>query len=135
MSDPNEKREEAIKRVEAKRAFRFHAAIYGVVNLLLIVVWGPDGRSWDISGPSGRSSGGIIGFRYSGHLPRISGRLPAEADLRRTKSGAKWSGAHERRTARSGLVPYSIADRFDSVKEKGKPTLPWAAQSGGFSTT
>jgi 2TM domain-containing protein len=46
MTDQNERRQAAIKRVEAKRAFRFHAALYAAVNLLLIVVWALTGARY-----------------------------------------------------------------------------------------
>jgi fatty acid desaturase len=46
MTDENERREAAIKRVEAKRAFRFHAALYAAVNLLLIIVWAVTGARY-----------------------------------------------------------------------------------------
>jgi len=46
MTDQNDKRDAAIKRVEAKRAFRFHLALYGAVNLLLIVVWAITGAGY-----------------------------------------------------------------------------------------
>jgi|SRR5208337_64289 len=46
MTDQNEKRDAAIKRVEAKRAFRFHLALYGAVNLLLIAIWAITGAGY-----------------------------------------------------------------------------------------
>jgi len=46
MTDQDERRQAAIKRVEAKRAFRFHAALYVVVNLLLIIVWALTGARY-----------------------------------------------------------------------------------------
>jgi hypothetical protein len=39
MTDQNDKREAAVKRVKAKRGFRFHAVIYLVVNTVLLIVW------------------------------------------------------------------------------------------------
>ncbi len=50
--------------MEAKRAFRFHAAIYGVVNLLLIVVWTLTGAGyfWPIWPILGWGVG--VGFHY-----------------------------------------------------------------------
>ena len=55
MTDEDEQRKAAIKRIEAKRAFRMHLALYVLVNLLLIVVWALTGRGylwpvWPISG-------------------------------------------------------------------------------------
>ena len=36
----------AIKRIRAKRAFGLHAAVYGVINFLLIAVWALTGRGY-----------------------------------------------------------------------------------------
>ena len=38
--------EAAIERIEAKRGFRIHAAVYATVNLLLIVVWAITSRKY-----------------------------------------------------------------------------------------
>jgi hypothetical protein len=46
MTDQNDKREAAIKRVKAKRGFRIHLAIYLVVNALLVVVWALSGARY-----------------------------------------------------------------------------------------
>jgi len=46
MSDQDERRNAAIERVKAKRAFQFHLALYVVVNLLLIVVWALTGAGY-----------------------------------------------------------------------------------------
>jgi 2TM domain len=46
MTDQNDKREAAIKRVKAKRGFRIHLAIYLVVNALLVVVWALSGAGY-----------------------------------------------------------------------------------------
>jgi 2TM domain len=46
VTDQNDKRQAAIGRVKAKRAFRFHLTIYVVVNLLLIVVWALTGLGY-----------------------------------------------------------------------------------------
>jgi hypothetical protein len=39
MTDVNDKRAAAIRRLEAKRAFNLHATIYVAVNVLLIAIW------------------------------------------------------------------------------------------------
>ena len=39
MESQSEARDQAIKRLEAKRAFLRHAATYVVVNLFLIFIW------------------------------------------------------------------------------------------------
>jgi 2TM domain len=46
MTDENQRREAAIKRVKAKRGFRLHVAIYALVNLLLIVIWALTGAGY-----------------------------------------------------------------------------------------
>jgi hypothetical protein len=46
MTDQDDKRAAAVKRIEAKRAFRFHLALYLVVNLLLIVIWASTARGY-----------------------------------------------------------------------------------------
>ncbi len=46
MTDQNDKREAAIKRVKARRGFRIHLAIYLVVNALLVVVWAMSGAGY-----------------------------------------------------------------------------------------
>ena len=45
MTDPNDKRKAAIKRLEAGRAFKLQAACddFIAVNLLLIVIWAMTG--------------------------------------------------------------------------------------------
>ncbi|MGO9744143.1 MAG: 2TM domain-containing protein [Roseiarcus sp.] len=55
MSDADPRREAAIKRLEAKRAFNLHVALYVLVNGLLIVIWAFSGRGyfwpiWPIAG-------------------------------------------------------------------------------------
>jgi hypothetical protein len=37
--DDAELRKAAVRRLEAKRGFHAHAIVYGLVNLLLVVVW------------------------------------------------------------------------------------------------
>jgi hypothetical protein len=46
MTDADTRREAAIKRLEAKRGFRVHAAIYAIVNLLLVAIWAFSGHSY-----------------------------------------------------------------------------------------
>src|ERR1700735_2981379 len=76
MTDQNDKREAAIKRVKAKRGFRIHLAIYLVVNALLLVVWALSGARyfWPIPGDAG------VGNRIG--IPRLE-RIPQTADLGR----------------------------------------------------
>ncbi len=46
MADADMRREAAIKRLEAKRGFAVHAAIYVIVNLLLVVIWAFSGHDY-----------------------------------------------------------------------------------------
>ncbi len=39
MTDADERRRAAIKRLEARRGFQIHATVYVAVNLLLIAIW------------------------------------------------------------------------------------------------
>jgi hypothetical protein len=55
MADADPRRDAALKRLKAKRAFSIHAAMYGIVNVLLIVVWAVSGSGyfwpiWPIAG-------------------------------------------------------------------------------------
>ena len=55
MTDVDPRREAAIKRLEAKRAFSIHAAMYIIVNVSLVVVWAVTGPRyfwpiWPIAG-------------------------------------------------------------------------------------
>ena len=40
MDDADKRRDAAIMRIEAKRGFNVHAALYLIVNLLLVFIWG-----------------------------------------------------------------------------------------------
>ncbi len=46
MTDANLRREAAIKRLEARRAFNLHVMLYLAVNLLLIVIWAVTGSRY-----------------------------------------------------------------------------------------
>jgi hypothetical protein len=46
MTEQNERREAAVKRVKAKRGFRIHVAIYLVVSTLLVVIWALSGAAY-----------------------------------------------------------------------------------------
>jgi hypothetical protein len=48
-------RETAVRRLEARRDFRTHAAVYVIVNALLVVIWAASGAGyfwpiWPIAG-------------------------------------------------------------------------------------
>lgn len=44
--DESERREAALARVKAKRDFRNHAAVYGIVNAMLVVIWALSGQGY-----------------------------------------------------------------------------------------
>jgi hypothetical protein len=46
MTEQNDKREAAVKRVKAKRGFKTHVAIYLVVSTLLVVIWALSGARY-----------------------------------------------------------------------------------------
>ncbi len=46
MTEQNDSREAAIRRVKAKRGFWAHLAIYLVVNALIVVVWAYSGPAY-----------------------------------------------------------------------------------------
>jgi len=46
MDDAEKRREAAIKRLEAKRGFNVHVAVYVIVNALLIVIWAFSGQGY-----------------------------------------------------------------------------------------
>ncbi len=51
MDPQEERRQRAIRRVEAKRSFRMHLAVYVVVNAFLVFIWGttsPGDYFWPI---------------------------------------------------------------------------------------
>ncbi len=55
MADLTDRREAALRRVKAKRDFRNHAAVYVVVNTMLVVIWAISGAGyfwpiWPIAG-------------------------------------------------------------------------------------
>ena len=46
MTAMNERRENALKRIKAKRDFRNHVAIYLIVNAMLVVIWAASGGGY-----------------------------------------------------------------------------------------
>jgi hypothetical protein len=43
MDDPGRRREDAVKRLKAKRDFKNHLAAYVLVDALLVVIWATQG--------------------------------------------------------------------------------------------
>lgn len=55
MDDLEGRREAAVKRLNAKRAFKNHLAVYLIVNTMLVVIWAVSGQGyfwpvWSIAG-------------------------------------------------------------------------------------
>jgi hypothetical protein len=46
MTDQNERRAAAIRRLKAKRAFALQAALFVLVNILLVAIWASTGRGY-----------------------------------------------------------------------------------------
>ncbi len=46
MTDQDERRAAAIRRLKAKRGFEIHAAVFVAVNVLLVAVWASTGRGY-----------------------------------------------------------------------------------------
>lgn len=44
--DDGERREAALARLEAKREFRSHVAVYVVVNTVLVLIWAMSGQGY-----------------------------------------------------------------------------------------
>jgi len=89
MADADMRREAAIKRLEAKRGFAVHAAIYVIVNLLLV----SSGRSPDTI-TSGDLADRRLGRRFGD--PRLDDLFP-EADQRGRHSPRNGKGGERSR--------------------------------------
>ena len=46
MTEQNDKREAAVRRVKAKRGFRTHVALYLAVSTLLVAIWALSGARY-----------------------------------------------------------------------------------------
>jgi hypothetical protein len=80
MTEQNDKRDAAIKRLKARRGFKVHAAIYVVVNALLVVLWGVSRAAY--FWPSWIMLGWGIGLAFHGWSVYL--RKPiSEDDIRR----------------------------------------------------
>ena len=80
MTEPNDKRDAAVKRVKAKRGFRIHVAIYLAVNALLVVVWALSGAGY--FWPIWAMLGLVIGLAFHGWSVHL--RKPiSEDEIRR----------------------------------------------------
>jgi hypothetical protein len=80
MTDQNDKRAAAIRRLKAKRAFAMQAALFVLVNILLVAIWASTGRGyfWPIWPFLGWGIG-LAFFGWSVHF-----RAPmSEDDIRR----------------------------------------------------
>lgn len=76
----DERRAEAVERLEARRAFRQHLMVYIVINVMLIVIWAASGAGyfwpiWSIAG---------WGIGIAMHAWSTHGQRPlTEAEIRR----------------------------------------------------
>jgi len=80
IEDTDSRRAAAIHRVKAKRAFRYHVAIYVIVNALLVVVWAATGAGyfWPVWPIVGWGIGVAAHWRFTYFEKPIS-----EEDIRR----------------------------------------------------
>jgi 2TM domain len=77
MTDLGMKREAAIDRINAKRDFKIHAAVFAVANLVFVVGWlltGPASYFWPIWP--------FLGWGPRAELPCVVRLRPQKADLR-----------------------------------------------------
>ena len=46
MTDESERRAAAIRRLKAKRGFQIHAAVFVIINILLVAIWASTGSGY-----------------------------------------------------------------------------------------
>ena len=46
MTDDSERRAAAIRRLKAKRGFQIHAAVFVIINVLLVAIWASTGGGY-----------------------------------------------------------------------------------------
>jgi uncharacterized membrane protein len=46
MTDESERRAAAIRRLKAKRGFQIHAAVFVIINVLLVAIWASTGGGY-----------------------------------------------------------------------------------------
>jgi len=80
MTEQNDKREAAVKRLRAKRGFKIHVAIYLVVNALIVVVWATSGAAY--FWPIWAMLGWGIGLAFHGWSVYLQKRI-SEDEIRR----------------------------------------------------
>jgi 2TM domain len=101
MTEQNDKRAAAIKRLRAKRGFKIHAAIYLVVNALIVVVWASSGAGY--FWPIWAMLGWGIGFSMAGAFTCRSGS-------RKTRSAGKWRETASQRRTRQCRKQYGASN-------------------------
>jgi len=81
MLTDEELREQAVKRIEARRGFLVHLGIYLIVNAILAVTWlmSGGGYYW----PMWTAFGWGIGVLFHGFAVFVSQREPTEARIER----------------------------------------------------
>jgi hypothetical protein len=80
MTDQNERREAAIRRLKAKRGFTVHAAVFVIVNILLVAIWATSGGGY--FWPIWPFLGWGIGLAFHGWSVYFQGPI-SEDDIRR----------------------------------------------------
>jgi 2TM domain len=46
VDDPDDRRQAALRRLEDKRDFRTHIAVYLIVNTMLVIIWAASGSGY-----------------------------------------------------------------------------------------
>jgi hypothetical protein len=80
MTDQNQRREAAIRRLKAKRGFTVHAAVFVIVNILLVAIWATSGGGY--FWPIWPFLGWGIGLAFHGWSVYFQGPI-SEDDIRR----------------------------------------------------
>ncbi len=80
----NDPRQSAIKRIEARRQFRFHLIVYVVVNAALVVIWAATGGGyfWPIW-PMGGWAIGLALHGFAVYFDRPVSEDQIQAEMRR----------------------------------------------------
>lgn len=84
MTPSDDRRQAAIKRLEAKREFRLHLAVYLLINTMLIVIWAATGAGyfWPIWPIAGWAIG-LAAHAYAVYSPERVTEDDIQAEMRR----------------------------------------------------
>lgn len=103
MTDQNDKREAAIRRVKAKRGFWVHVVVYLAVNVLLVVIWASSGGGLFLANFGGAGLGNWIG------IPWLES-VPPEADFGRGDPPRNGAGPLARPSGEPPVLRLLIGD-------------------------